>query len=738
MQKSKAPIRHAQNPTLPEPFKLTRGTVNEDRRKKMLAFLQEHKPFFEMITESTGYRFIENPTPVKGEYNWATMLDSKLILFGPDIADYLDTPRKVLGLFAHEAGHHAPPVKALHERIDEHIADSKPLLPEWYDDNVFLKYLQNCVVDVWDDTYMSRYPYKDVAACINALGAPPGLDYSYKHLTKPDQFGQLVTGEYINPSSKPLTDLVDEDVAEVYKKVSDAGLLEPFASLGQYGKFFKKKESGKRELERKFESYEKIIPYFVELVDKEVQQRSEERKKQKEEEKQKGEKGDQQKDGKGQSQKGEGQKGDEQEGDEQGEEQEGESQEGEGKQGKGKPGKGKPGKGKPGKGMPGQAPPRGPSRAAPPTRQEREEMKAMAKEVLDELLKAAEAMAPLTERGKPKEGEEGARPIEEMDHQDFYDRITDATKERLRDMGSRSRDLSERYDVRTVITDEYLRVREKRRDEISSLQSQVVEVMRENRLGELSYTQREGEISPGLEYEYISEMARGEMEPPTMMQEVKTPRFVRSELFFLVDGSGSMNGEKLRRCRELMVIMAEAHEGGKNQLEGEQLLRPDENPLKLGAAGFATKLWTAKDLDAPITEESKIVMLARLYEGAGGTEDAKALKAQYNKLTLRDPDVVKILVVLTDGYGDPNALKPLLKQMQEDDQVLALILGLGTGAEGVIPAYEGVVGRASEKSNVFAQFIPDEEFDQIIPIVSKFYSNQVRDRVIRVTEQEAR
>lgn len=106
------------------------------------------------------------------------------------------------------------------------------------------------------------------------------------------------------------------------------------------------------------------------------------------------------------------------------------------------------------------------------------------------------------------------------------------------------------------------------------------------------------------------------------------------EVVFLIDVSGSMGGEPTEKVKEAMSHFF-------------RLSKPNDTVQVITFAGSANKLF---ERPVPATEEnvSRALNFTQQIRGGGGTEMLKGIKMVLNEPV--DPERVRIVVMLTDGY----------------------------------------------------------------------------------------
>ena len=218
---------------------------------------------------------------------------------------------QIEGFSAHEAGHHAEEVRELQDRLLAALANPD-LIPEAYqgDPNTeqrFLaglhSHLNNGVADVWDESFMSRRPYRMVENAINSLQGEKGGIEDHHDLSRPEQLIQvLLKGRFhedpkimkamksgkvpdkLLESNSLVKGKISPETWDQYKRILSSGAMKalmdtkifevPSANFATPAQL----EAG---IDRKFNAWQDVfLPAYLDLVEEEIEQR----KKQKQEE----------------------------------------------------------------------------------------------------------------------------------------------------------------------------------------------------------------------------------------------------------------------------------------------------------------------------------------------------------------------------------------------------------------------------------------------------------------------
>lgn len=672
----------------------------------------------ELISKSSGgFRFAEDPRLLPNQTGYTikqtkTIYVNPLMLSGsPEHGITPWTTEDAEGFTYHEAGHHAPEVLEFDDKLISDLKDPENV-PQAYRSSTesadrFLgalyRHLSNALVDMWLESYLARRPFYPVRDRITNYQRGKGEISDYRQLSKPEQLMQsLLRSRYFEQAN--IRAGLDADVFESYERAQKSGAMKAILDRQAFENYFASPADRERTIERKYQAYKQVLlPEYLKLVEAELEKRKQERQQSGPEDGNTGEGG-------------------------------GKGEDGEGKDGA----KDKGGKSRSGKGQAGQE-------AAPLTD---EEMKEIAEELLKELEKAAGGHEVHTEdpdhekaeRGAIREGAEKAQAIEvktkpssgkgkeEMMGEPQGPRGEEMIRKIARELERqererRGRGLAESLGVTEQSVRRWEEIKDRYRTEIESLAGSLIEVFTEDRRMRLEYLRRQGEIVPGLEYETIAALVSGDLDPETKLEMVRNPEFLETEIEFVVDISGSMDGEKIERSIELMVIVVEAFRRMHEDLEAENLVMENEEPFRVGVTSFATTPERVSKLDEPLTEAKELKIIDSVSATGSGTEETGAISAVWRDMKLGKRNVIKIMAILTDGEGNRGALGPLLQQIEDDREVLLLAVGLGSGASGVISSYVEPLRGAENVHGV-----PAENPNIALPAVIEFLKREVGKR----------
>ncbi len=657
-----------------------------------------------------------------------TDLTSKVIYFNPllkagapELGIQPWRPFEARGFAYHEAGHHTPEVEKLQEILLRNIGNIS-IIPESYRGdpntetrffNALHSHLHNALADIWLESYMGRRPYFGVREDIVEFQTAKGEIQDMRQLTKPEQLVQaLLASRYREDQAikeeigrRPIDrrrlqgeslikDNVDPDVFEAYCRLLESGAQRAMINREVYENYFATERDKERAMQRKEEAYrEAFLPEYLRLMQAEL----DERKKKKQEQKKNEGAGD------GQPQPGDGDKDE----------------------------------------------PSPRNDAVPLTKEEQQA-------IIEEILKALEAAGEELSSAAPspeeieqnrnqmnqirqalqqrhqalQRGEQPPAPqpseIEGPQGEELLRQLARELQRKERERQQKG--LSESSGVRPESVRAWERLKKQYELEVTSTASVLSEIFLDDRRKRIEYLRRSGEVVPGLEYETISAMLSGDLDPDTKMDVVRNTEFLETELEGIVDRSGSMSGEKLERSMALFVILVEAFKKVREDLAAEDLISPiDDQPLRVGVTSFDTKATRITTLDEPLDDKKELTIIDQLSQTGGGTEETEALKQVIGEMKLRKSNVIKFILVLTDGQGNESGVAPIIRQVEEDDEVVFLVVGLGddaASADAITRTYLNPL--QNREKNVFA--IAASNPNQILPEVLEFLKREVEKR----------
>ncbi|OGE31915.1 hypothetical protein A2631_02215 [Candidatus Daviesbacteria bacterium RIFCSPHIGHO2_01_FULL_44_29] len=644
--------------------------------------------FTETGTLSTGFTYIFPQGG--GEIHFNPLLRTGI----PELGIQPWTRADIQGFAFHEAGHHAPEVLDFQRKLVS-IMGNPDLVPPPYKTSpraeekfwrAINSHLNNGVIDIWDEAYMGRRPYFSIERVIREFQSAKGEMDDYTHLSMPEQLIQItLRGRYLE--QKEVEKKVAPGVYQAYKKFIDSGAIQAIMSRREFENPFAAPLDRKKSIQGKVDAYTQVfLPEYIKLMEEELEKRKQD-KQQEKQPKQPGQQGEQ-------------------------EEQEQSMSGGEG--------------------------------AVPLTDEEEQQLVEQIlsqleeagkeyesqtlseeeKNELDQKLQQIKQSAEKRQTGeeqKPEPSEPG-EPEEESGLEAIKRR---AEELRRQDEERAKRGMAEALGVSRESIEKWETIKEKYKLEIESTAAVLADIFLDDRRKRLEYLRREGEVVPGLEFETIAALISGELDPETRMIEVRNPEFLETELEFIVDTSGSMYGRPLDKSVETMVIVTEAFKRVRESLEEEQLLNPEsEQPFRVGVTKFSTQPERVTRLAEPLNDKKQLTIIEGVSEVGGGTEETGAISQVYEELTLNRNNVIKLMIVLTDGAGNREGLRLLMRQIEDDKEVVFMAVGIGTGAEGIVKSY--IDPLKDREGNVFGHAAKDP--DKILEPVLQFLKREVGKR----------
>ncbi len=285
-------------------------------------------------------------------------------------------------------------------------------------------------------------------------------------------------------------------------------------------------------------------------------------------------------------------------------------------------------------------------------------------------------------------------------------------------------DLADRFGVDQSDIERQQRIEKEYAQEIEDLANDIADAFLSQRRQEKDLHHFEGDLTPGMEPFVVAEAQRGNMDIAAYEQLVQAIEFMQTEVEMLLDSSGSMQNNRLEMGWVLCVIIQRAFERVKGMIEDEQLLRPEEeDPLRVGYAGFADVPFRIKKLDEVMTEKSLAQMIHQTRTNSGGTDDATAIKALTTEFKSREGRVLKFLIIVSDGEGNPDAVQNIMSALEKDGDILVIVVGMGAKAENVIATYANKARTAGSK-NILP--VVGDDVRKNVQIIGKYLRDKVR------------
>ena len=181
------------------------------------------------------------------------------------------------------------------------------------------------------------------------------------------------------------------------------------------------------------------------------------------------------------------------------------------------------------------------------------------------------------------------------------------------------------------------------------------------------------------------------------------------EVVFLVDVSGSMRGEPTEKVKEAMRHFF-------------RLSKPDDTVQVITFAGSANKLF---EKPVPATEEnvSRTLNFTQQIRAGGGTEMLKGIRMVLNEPV--DPERVRIVVMLTDGYIGNEADIIAEVGRRAGDQIRFWAIGIGSSPNRFL--IDGVAKQGGGMSGVIElNTDPKELVSQIVERIHRAQLAKIR------------
>lgn len=577
------------------------------------------------------------------------------------------TKAAIEGFLIHEVGHHHPTAEYFQNKTHEYMTHDMPIPSQWATSpeatQRFLQALHanpwNAAADIFMEAIMSRHN-PPVQLALEALYREMHVGdddkkENYKNMSKPDQLIQILVGEarYGFPTTAAqdtwIQEAVDPEVYAAYQRLK--GAMARFRDAGPFSPLNMPELNQQLIDHNLMEPYKELVREYIKLMEKEVAERKQQRQQEKNQ-------NNQQDQAEGQNQ--------------QGAEQGSES-----------------------------------NSSTPLTDEEIEEIR---EQLLDELQKSGE---------QAREDRNGQQMTQE-EAQKLAEDIQKAAQERQRQQEAQQRgelpetpkdqppqperhnfeqitrqiqqssetaheqEEAEKYGIPVEVYRKWQEIKERRKDIIEELATKYAEILRLGRKPKMKYGQYEGVPTPGLEDITLNIAAKGDT-PATYMhpRRIQTPMNVDS--WYLVDCSGSMkNGVSDEGSLELLIIDAEAKLQAMQILTDEGALSTEEIPFKLGVTGFTETATKICGLDEDFREHAQQIAARIVYYLNmlnGGTNEVPAIGAVYDELCQRPDNTLKIMTIMTDGYGNLDEVQRLIRRIQQEQNVLVLVLALGSDSQ---------------------------------------------------------
>lgn len=292
-------------------------------------------------------------------------------------------------------------------------------------------------------------------------------------------------------------------------------------------------------------------------------------------------------------------------------------------------------------------------------------------------------------------------------------------------------ELADRFGVSEASLRRLQEIEGKYAGEIERLAADIAESFLNQRRSRVKTQMVEGMTTPGLEDIEYEEGKVGNLETRTHQIIEQAAEFLQTEIEHLFDTSGSMQGDRLKYAQTVSIILARVFERVKAILEGEGLLRPaEEDPLRSGFVLFTTTPERIKKLDEPTNAKSLAQMIEQTGKHSGGTDDAAAIAALTTEFKFREPNVLKFMIIYSDGEGNPGAVQNILGAIEKDKSIIVIVVAMGADPAAVSATYEGLVG-SRNSSNI--QVVQGDNINANLPLLSDFIKKRVREAAERLS-----
>ncbi len=261
--------------------------------------------------------------------------------------------------------------------------------------------------------------------------------------------------------------------------------------------------------------------------------------------------------------------------------------------------------------------------------------------------------------------------------------------------------------------------------DIETLAERVAEAFLSERRHVRDYHHAEGQITPGMEVFAVAEAKRGNAEAKIYEQDIQAVEFTSTDVEVLVDSSASMQGERLKIGQAFVLVIQKAFQRVRALLEDEQLLRPeDEEPLRVGYAGFTANAYRIKKLGEPLADQSLAQMIHQTDTRSGGTDDSSAIEALTTEFRTNSEATLKFLLIVSDGEGNKDAVQSIMERLERSDEMFVMVCGLGSDASDVLDTYS-TAAQSKGVKNILP--LTGDSVDQILPqLVDYLHRNITR------------
>ncbi|MEK7540405.1 MAG: vWA domain-containing protein [Patescibacteria group bacterium] len=293
-------------------------------------------------------------------------------------------------------------------------------------------------------------------------------------------------------------------------------------------------------------------------------------------------------------------------------------------------------------------------------------------------------------------------------------------------------DLADRFGVSEASLRKLQDIERKYAGEIERLATDIADSFLNQRRARIRYQMLEGMTTPGMEGIEYAEAQRGNLDVRTHQITEQAAEFLQTEVEHLFDTSGSMSAHnRLEYAQIVSVILTRAFEKVKAILEGEGLLRPqEEDPLRSGYVLFTTAPERIKKLDEPSKPGTLAQMIEQTGKHSGGTDDAAAIKALETQFKLREPNVLKFMIIYSDGEGNAGAVQNIMEAIEKDKSIIVVIVAMGANPGNVATTYETTV-RSKGGQNI--KIVQGDDVKANLPELTNFFKKVIREASERLS-----
>ncbi|MFH1426322.1 MAG: vWA domain-containing protein [Candidatus Kerfeldbacteria bacterium] len=322
---------------------------------------------------------------------------------------------------------------------------------------------------------------------------------------------------------------------------------------------------------------------------------------------------------------------------------------------------------------------------------------------------------------KPQEGK--PNPDDKSALDEYRDRMRRASAKRKKgEMG----EMADRFGVSEQTIRFVEDVEKEYEQEINDMATALMEIFEDQRKLTWQKHRKEGLEIPHLRPVKVAFARRGIRDTKTHERPRRQPEFMQTEVEMMYDVSGSMGGSKLQMSQIMGIIISRAFEKAKNDLEAKRLLRPkEEDPLRIGHSCFADVPYRIKKLGEPITDKSLAQMVENTNKMSGGTNIETALGALLGEFEKNTERVMKFLVFASDGEGNAAATQALLQEIEKDNDIIVIVLGMGANKGDVINTFSSKA-RAAGSTNVYP--IAENDVRKAARQLMKYITKHLRER----------